>query len=353
MTSIAEGSFWRGRRVLVTGHTGFKGAWLCALLLRRGAHVAGIALPPETTPSLWARAPYAAEVDGYDVDVRDAERIATSLARLRPEIVLHLAAQSLVRRGYAEPVATYATNVMGTVNVLDAVRRGGSAGVVVAVTSDKVYADRPAAGGYAEEARLGGADPYAGSKAAAELVVETYRSAYFAQPGAARIASARAGNVIGGGDFAEDRLLPDAFRAIAGGAPLRLRRPDAVRPWQHVLEPLHGYLALAEALALGRVAPGPYNFGPADRAVRVIEVAERFVRGLGADPQRAIVVEGGGAHETAVLEVDSRHARTTLGWAPRWSTPEAVDAAAAWYRDFLAGDDVARLVERDLNAYAG
>ncbi len=183
MTSIAQGGFWRGRRVLVTGHTGFKGAWLCAILLRRGAAVAGLALPPDTVPSLWALAPYASEVDGRIVDVRDAEATASTVAALRPQTILHLAAQPLVRRGYAEPVATYATNVMGTVHVLDAARRIGSVENVVVVTSDKVYADDPQPGGYTEDARLGGADPYAGSKAAAELAVETYRSAFFSRPG--------------------------------------------------------------------------------------------------------------------------------------------------------------------------
>ena len=354
MTSIAEGGFWRERRVLVTGHTGFKGAWLCALLLRRGAHVGGIALPPPTTPSLWALAPYAAEVDERIVDVRDAEALATAVAAFRPTTVFHLAAQPLVRRGYAEPVLTYATNVMGTVNLLDALRGCQSVEEAVVVTSDKVYADAPHPGGYTEDdGRLGGYDPYAGSKAAAELVVETYRSAYFSQPGAARIATARAGNVIGGGDFADDRLLPDAYRAVASGAPLRIRRPDAVRPWQHVLEPLHGYLALAQALATRRAPHRAYNFGPAERAVSVRVVAERFVRGLGADPNQAIVVEPTPEHETAVLDVDSTRARAELNWTPRWSTEAAVDASAAWYRDFLAGEPAGALVERDLTAYAG
>jgi CDP-glucose 4,6-dehydratase len=352
MTSIAEGGFWRGRRVLVTGHTGFKGAWLCALLLRRGAAVSGIALPPETTPSLWALAPYAAHVEERLVDVRDRDGIAAALDALRPQTILHLAAQSLVRRGYAEPVETYAINVMGTVHVLDAARRCEGLENVVVVTSDKVYADAPRRGGYAEDARLGGADPYAGSKAAAELVVETYRSAFFGRAGAARIASARAGNVIGGGDFAPDRLVPDAFRAVANGTPLTLRRPDAVRPWQHVLEPLHGYLTLAEALAGGRAAEGAYNFGPAAED-RVRAVAERFMRGMGANPEDAIVVEPSGEHETAVLAVDSTRARDALGWEPRWRTAEAIDASAAWYRGFLAGERVERLVERDLETYAG
>ena len=350
MTSIADGSFWRGRRVLVTGHTGFKGAWLCALLLRRGAEVSGIALAPDTTPSLWAEAPYADHVAEIIADVRDADAVRTAVERLRPQTIFHLAAQPLVRRGYAEPVATYATNVMGTVHVLDAARHCASVEEVVAVTSDKVYADDPVPGGYTEHARLGGADPYAGSKAAAELVVETYRSAFFSSPGAPRIASARAGNVIGGGDFADDRLIPDAYRAVTSAVPLTLRRPDAVRPWQHVLEPLNGYLVLAESLATERARGVAYNFGPAERAVSVRTVAERFVRGMGIRPERAIVVEPSAEHETAVLEVDSSSARA-LGWAPRWSTATAVDASAAWYRAFRDGTAAATLLERDLAAY--
>ena len=335
----------------MTGHTGFKGAWLCALLLRRGAAVSGLALPPDTTPSLWAALPYAAEIDERIADVRDAGSVAAAIAELRPQTVFHLAAQPLVRRGYAQPVETYATNVMGTVHVLDAVRRSDAVENVVAVTSDKVYADRPHPGGYAEDARLGGADPYAGSKAAAELVVETFRTAFFSGRGAARVATARAGNVIGGGDFAPDRLVPDAFRAVASGTPLVLRRPDAVRPWQHVLEPLQGYVMLAEALAHGSASPEAYNFGPADGAVAVREVAERFMHGMGVAPERGITVEPSGEHETAVLEVDSTRAREMLGWRQRLHTAAAVDATAAWYRDFLAGERPDRLVARDVDAY--
>ncbi len=349
---MADAGFWRGRRVLVTGHTGFKGTWLCALLLRLGARVAGVALPPDTQPSLWAAAPYARHVDQRMVDVREAGALAAALSAARPATVFHLAAQALVRRGYAEPVETYATNVMGTVHLLEAVRRTASVENVVVVTSDKVYADRPRDAGYGENDRLGGADPYAGSKAAAELVVETYRAAYFASADAPRVATARAGNVIGGGDFAPDRLVPDAFRAFASRAPLVLRRPDAIRPWQHVLDPLHGYVTLARALAANRAPSSAYNFGP-DAALRVRDVAERFVRALGANPFDAIRVEPAPEHETAVLAVDSSRARAELGWAPQWDAPRAVDATAAWYRDFLAGEDVEGLVERDLNAYAG
>jgi CDP-glucose 4,6-dehydratase len=353
MTSIADSGFWQGRRVLVTGHTGFKGAWLCALLLRRGAAVAGIALPPDTSPNLWELAPYAAEVDARTVDVRDRVGIAAVLAALRPDTVFHLAAQPLVRRGYSAPVETYETNVMGTVHLLEAARHCESLASIVVVTSDKVYADAPQPGGYAEDARLGGADPYAGSKAAAELVVATYRSAFFSRAGAARIATARAGNVIGGGDFAPDRLIPDAYRAMVSGAPLRLRRPNAVRPWQHVLEPTHGYLALGEALAKDRIPGGAFNFGPDQGATSVIEIAQRFVYAMGGNPDAAIVVEPSDEHETDVLEVDSSHARDTLGWKPRWPTSVAVDLSARWYRAFVAGERAERLVSRDLDAYAG
>jgi CDP-glucose 4,6-dehydratase len=353
MTSIAEGGFWRGRRVLVTGHTGFKGTWLCALLLRRGAAVSGLALEPDTTPSLWALAPYAGEVDSRIVDVRDGDRVAATVAELRPQTIFHLAAQPLVRRGYAEPIATYATNVMGTVHLLDAARTAAGVEEIVSITSDKVYADDPQPNGYAEDARLGGADPYAGSKAAAELVVETYRSAFFSRAGAARVVSARAGNVIGGGDFAADRLIPDAYRAVEAGKPLVLRHPEAVRPWQHVLDPLHGYLALARAVAAGAAAHGSYNFGPAPVAVTVRDVVDRFMAAIGAPADRRIVVEPSAEHETAVLRVDSSRAQTELGWQPQLETHRAIDATAAWYRDFLAGESVGRLVARDIDAYTG
>jgi len=350
MTSIAPGGFWRGRRVLVTGHTGFKGTWLCALLLRRGATVAGLALEPDTVPSLWELAPYRDDVESWIVDVRNVERVAATVATLRPQTILHLAAQPLVRRGYAEPVATYATNVMGTVHVLEAARSSASVENVVVVTSDKVYTDRPQPAGYAEDARLGGADPYAGSKAAAELVVETYRSAFFSRPGSARVVSARAGNVIGGGDFAADRLIPDAFRAVEARVPLRLRRPDAVRPWQHVLDPLQGYLALAEAVAGGTATHGSYNFGPAPAAVTVGAVVERFMAAIGAPSECRIVVEPVAEHETAVLHVDSARAQRELGWTPRFDTDAAIDATAAWYGGYLAAEPVERLVARDLDA---
>lgn len=344
--------FWHGRRVLVTGHRGFKGTWLCALLLRRGAVVCGIGLAPRTTPNFWELAPYKSYVEGRVVDVRNEVGLEAAITGLRPQTIFHLAAQPLVRRGYAEPVETFATNVMGTVHVLEAARHVAELDSVVMVTSDKVYADAPRDGGYAEDARLGGADPYSGSKAAAELAVDAFRSAFFTGRAAPRIATARAGNVVGGGDFSEDRLIPDAYRAFVSGAPLRLRRPTDVRPWQHVLDPLHGYLLLAEKLARGEIDGGAFNFGPFE-TLTAREVAERFLLGVGANPTSAIIEAPTAEPETHRLELDSTRARTVLGWKPRWASSAAIDLAAAWYRNFVGGAPVESLIARDLDAYAG
>jgi CDP-glucose 4,6-dehydratase len=342
---------WRGRRVLITGHTGFKGSWLCARLLRLGARVSGVALPPEGARAIWRESGLQREVDSAYADLRDAEAAARAVAAAKPEIVLHLAAQPLVRRGYREPVLTYATNVMGTVHVLDAVRQTPAVACVVVVTSDKVYADEPVAGGYDESARLGGADPYSGSKAAAELVVETYRTSYFAAAGTPALGSARAGNVIGGGDFSEDRLLPDAFRAREADVPLVVRHPEAIRPWQHVLDPLNGYLLLAEALQRDPAFATAWNFGPDEPGVAVREVLAHFARGWGDADGRGTRDEPSPEHESARLEIDASRSRTRLGWSSVWDTARAVTATAAWYRDYLHGAPVDELIARDIAAF--
>jgi CDP-glucose 4,6-dehydratase len=344
-------SAWQGRRVLVTGHTGFKGTWLCALLLRLGARVSGIALPPVGAHSIWRSSNLEREVDSHLVDVRDEAATARAIGAIAPEIVLHLAAQPLVRRGYREPVLTYATNVMGTVHVLDALRSSSATRAVVVVTSDKVYLDQPVAGGYTEAARLGGNDPYAGSKAAAELVVETYRAAYWSDGRGPALASARAGNVIGGGDFSEDRLLPDFFRALEAGVPLVLRSPNAVRPWQHVLDPLAGYVLLAETLAHDPSAARAWNFGPDGNGVPVREVVEQFARGWGPGADAGYRFEPSSEHEAERLEIVSAFSRERLGWRPRWDTPAAVARSAQWYRDYLEGASTAGLIARDIEAY--
>jgi CDP-glucose 4,6-dehydratase len=339
---------WADRRVLVTGHTGFKGAWLCAYLVRLGARVTGIALAADGAHNLWAQSGLERDVESQIVDLRDADATGRAVAGADPEIVFHLAAQPLVRRGYREPALTYATNVMGTVHLLDAIRHRSGVRAVVAVTSDKVYADVPVPGGYAEDARLGGADPYAGSKAAMELVVETYRAAYFSAGRGPAIASARAGNVIGGGDFSEDRLLPDFFRAIERGEALVVRQPDAVRPWQHVLDPLDGYVRLAERLIADPAAySGAWNFGPTAGGVPVRDVLAAFARAWG-QPEPSWRVEPSGEHETHRLEILAGKSRAQLAWEPRWETAAAVERTAAWYRDYLAGARPADLLERDL-----
>jgi len=342
---------WRGRRVLVTGHTGFKGAWLCARLVRYGARVTGLALAPEGGHNLWSAAHLESDVESHFVDLRDLGATERAVADANPEIVLHLAAQPIVRRSYREPVLTYATNVMGTVHVLDSIRRYTSAKAVVIVTSDKVYADAPLAHGYAEDARLGGADPYSGSKAAAELIVETYRSAYFSGGRGPALASARAGNVIGGGDFSEDRLLPDFFRALEAGRQMVVRQPDAIRPWQHVLDPLAGYLQLAEALLKDpNRFEGPWNFAPRV-AAPVREVLAYFADAWGSAGAGAYRVEPSAEHETHRLEIDAAKSAEHLGWQTRWDVPTAVAQTARWYRDYLAGVPAAELIERDLQAH--
>ena len=337
--------------MLVTGHTGFKGTWLCARLTRAGARVSGIALAPESPHDLWTASGLAADVDARIVDLRDTTATEHAVAAAAPEVVFHLAAQPLVRRGYREPVLTYATNVMGTVHLLEAVRTRTTARAVVVVTSDKVYADAPLPGGYGEDARLGGADPYAGSKAATELVVATYRSAYFSGGRGPGVATARAGNVIGGGDFSEDRLLPDFFRALEAGTALVVRRPDAIRPWQHVLDPLDAYLRLANALLENPATfAEAWNVGPAE-AIPVRDVVTWFAQACGRGPQ-AWRVEASGEHETHRLEIDAAKSRQRLGWSARWDTRTAVDRTAIWYRDYLAGVAAADLIERDLRAFA-
>lgn len=288
-----DSSFWRGKRVLLTGHTGFKGAWLALWLQRLGAQVTGLALAPATTPALFTLAGVAQGMDSHVCDVRDAAAVAARVRAAQPDVLLHLAAQALVRPGYAAPLDTFATNVMGTAHVLDALRGLDSVRVAVVVTTDKVYRNREWAYPYREDDALGGHDPYSASKAASELVAASYRDSFLAVQGVA-VATARAGNVIGGGDWAEDRLIPDAVRAWEQGATLHIRHPQATRPWQHVLEPLAAYLRLAEVLWQRPQRAGAYNFGPlpheAATVQHVIELAS------GAYPASATSYEKNSNH---------------------------------------------------------
>jgi CDP-glucose 4,6-dehydratase len=349
-SALPNAGFWRDRRVLVTGSTGFKGAWLSLWLERMGAKVSGLGLDPMTDPSLYALAGLAQRSDTRILDMRDALAVADVVREIEPEIVLHLAGQALVRAGYLDPIGTFATNVMGTANLLNAVRATGRARVCVVITSDKVYRNLEHPYPYREEDRLGGHDPYSASKAAAELVTGSYVDAFLRDRGVA-VASARAGNVIGGGDWSADRLIPDAVRAWTRQQPVVIRRPDAIRPWQHVLEPLAGYLRLAERLWQEPDLAGPYNFGPATHdAATVRQVISRARDAFG---QGAIVWGDGteGPHEAARLTLEVAKARILLGVEPRWSLKEAVDRTLRWYREQVAGADAASLCHADIDAF--
>lgn len=352
--SLAEQSdvvFWSGKRVLVTGHSGFKGAWLVLCLHRLGAHVTGISLPPETSPNLFSLANIGELCVSHFCDIRDVARLADLVGASSPQIVFHLAAQALVRTGYRDPLTTFSTNVLGTAHVLDTVRSAAGLRVVVAVTSDKVYKNREAPYAHRESDELAGHDPYGASKAAAEMIIAGYRDAYLAGRGVA-VASARAGNVIGGGDWSADRLIPDAVRAWYSGQPLRVRRPRAVRPWQHVLEPLHGYLRLAEKLYDQPSLAGAYNFGPeARQGASVREVVELASEAHGQGAEVLWEDDGEGPQEAGWLALDVARARTVLGVSPCWTLPQAISHTMAWYRRLAAGISARAACAVDLAAY--
>ncbi len=352
---MPDPEFWRDRRVLVTGHTGFKGGWATRLLAKMGADITGLALAPETEPSLWRLLGAEAQPGtpaSLICDLRDHAAVRRAVSEAAPELVLHMAAQPLVRRSYRDPVETFATNVMGTVNLMDAL--GGCDGVraVLVVTSDKVYENDQSGRPFVEGDRLGGHDPYAASKAAAEIATACWRQAFLAERGTA-LASARGGNVIGGGDFSEDRLVPDIVRAALAGAPLILRHPDATRPWQHVLDCLTGYIDYLEALAKGKQAPNALNFGPALDAspLTVAEVAVAMNTALGIETpwnrdRRA------GPVEMHALSVDPSAAETTLRWRNRLPPAEAIQWTAEWYSHWRAGGDMCQFTDDQIERFA-
>ena len=351
--------FWRERRVLLTGHTGFKGAWLALWLKTLGARVTGFSLGVPTRPSLYELARVGEGcVENVVGDVRDAELLTHTLARTRPEVVVHMAAQSLVRRSYAEPRETYEVNVMGTVNLLDAVRRAGShVRSVVVVTSDKCYENREWEWAYREHEPMGGHDPYSNSKGCAELITGAYRHSFFASPEDPRVASARAGNVIGGGDWSEDRLVADLMRGALAEEAVRVRNPNAIRPWQHVLNPLSGYLALAQALWSSPGHARGWNFGPAEADALSVGALVGRLSALWPGGLELVLDDAQAAaasrapHEAHYLKLDSSLAHSRLGWRPRWGLAEGLRETVRWYRGMLAGEDMRALTVAQIEAF--
>ena len=348
---------WQGQSVFVTGHTGFKGGWLSLWLHELGAKVHGYALEPPTDPAFFDVACVADTlVSDARADLADIARLRSALAIAQPRIVFHLAAQSLVRDSYRDALGTFATNVMGTANLLEAVRSIDSIRAVVLVTSDKVYLNREWSRPYRETNHLGGHDPYSASKAAAEIVAASYRASFFrgSDGHPAHIATARAGNVIGGGDWATDRLVPDCLRAFAAGTSVCLRYPEAVRPWQHVLEPLAGYLQLAQYLLSpeGERFSRAWNFGPDEKAeATVLDVAQTLARLWGDGAQVESAAESGHPHEAGLLHLDSSSAREALAWRPRWTLEHALERTVAWQRASNRGDDMATVSRDQIRAY--
>lgn len=341
--------FYKNRRVFVTGHTGFKGAWLCKILCMAGAEVSGFAQPP-TEPSLYRMLELDGLMSSAYGDIRNFEALWSTFQAAQPEIVLHLAAQPIVREGYRDPVGTYGTNVMGTVHLLECVRRSDCVRSVLNVTTDKVYENKTWIWGYRETDRLGGMDPYSNSKSCSELVTKSYRDSFLSESGAA-VSTARAGNVIGGGDFAADRILPDCVRAARARETIRLRNPGSVRPYQHVLEPLSAYLTIAQKQCEDRSLAGNYNVGPDEGGcVTTGELTDLFCR-LWGDGLRWEPAGDSGPHEDHILKLDCSQIRSALKWRPRWDICRAVEETVNWTKAWLAGEDVSDCVERQIRTF--
>ena len=344
--------FFAGKRVLVTGDTGFKGSWLAFWLSELGAEVAGMALPPEGEDPLFDRLNLSERIEHCDVDIRDGDAVARAFRAAQPEIVFHLAAQALVRRSYDEPKATFDTNVGGSVNILEAVRATPSVRALIYVTSDKCYRNREWTWGYREVDELGGRDPYSASKAAAEVVLSAYRDSFFSASDAPAVASVRAGNVLGGGDWADDRIVPDCIRALRDGRAIAIRNPASTRPWQHVLEPLSGYMLLVERLwDAPRAFDGAWNFGPdAESCKDVGTLADFVVKHWGAG-EAAYRPPNDAPHEAGFLHLNTDKARHQLGWKPRWDLEDTIAMTVGWYRDVLRGGDAEAITRAQIKSY--
>lgn len=344
-------NFWYGKRVLMTGHTGFKGSWLSLWLQSMGATLRGVALEPPTEPALFEVARVAEGMEHCVADIRDFSAVQAQISEFKPEIVIHMAAQPLVRLSYHQPIETYAANVMGTVHVLEAARQCGSVKAIVNITTDKCYENREWIWGYREDEPMGGHDPYSSSKGCAELVSSAYRKSFLMGADIA-MATARAGNVIGGGDWALDRLVPDILRALQNKEPVLIRNPHAIRPWQHVLEPLSGYLLLAELLyTQGQSYAEGWNFGPIDEDARPVQwIVERLCQKWGRDASW-VLESGEHPHEASFLKLDISKARQLLRWAPRWSLEDALSHITNWHQAWLDGQDMRAVCLQQISQY--
>lgn len=345
-------SWWRNRNVLVTGQTGFKGAWLCLWLEQLGANVSAFALPPATNPNLYELSdPWTGQKHNV-VDIRDRQAVQDAVQKAEPEIIFHMAAQALVRHSYKDPVDTYATNVMGSIHMLEAIRQTPNVKTAIMVTTDKVYENAERGIPFREDDRLGGIDPYSNSKACMELAVQSYRDCFFQDDDSPVIATVRAGNVVGGGDWAEDRLIPDIVRAYEANEKLTIRNPASVRPWQHVLDPLNGYMMLAERLTTNPDGlPSAFNFGPnPDAFLTVAEIVDVFSQSLDRDLMKENT-EDTGPHEAKMLTLDTALAKKTLGWAPRLNVNDTIAWTAEWYKDWSQGSDPKQLVHDQIARY--
>lgn len=354
--TILNQRFWQSKKVLITGHTGFKGSWLCLLLNKLGADIYGYALNPSTNPSLFVDAKIGELITSYVGDIRDQERLFSVIQKVKPEIVIHMAAQALVLKSYLDPVETYSVNVMGTVTLLEVIRRVQGIKAVVNVTTDKCYENREWHWGYRENEPMGGYDPYSNSKGCSELVTSAFRSSFFnpkeySKHGVA-IATARAGNVIGGGDWADDRLIPDFIKAILKGKEMKIRSPHAIRPWQHVLEPLNGYITLAEKLYNeGPKYAEAWNFGPYDSDAKSVEWIIEKICSLWGTGASYLIDKTPQPHEANYLKLDCSKAKAELGWFPKWDIETALNSIVDWNKAYLSGKNMRTITEYQIDKY--
>jgi len=341
--------FWKGKKVLITGHTGFKGSWLSIWLNKLGALVTGISLEPEFSPNLFTEASIDSICDSVFIDIRDLEKITSKIKSVKPEIVIHMAAQPLVRQSYLEPISTFEINTIGTANVLESLRFSDSVSTAIMITTDKVYKNIEDGRAYLEDDSLGGYDPYSASKAAAEIVIDSYNASFLKEK--ISISSARAGNVIGGGDWSKDRLVPDAIRAWQNNLDLDIRNPSAVRPWQHVLEPLSGYLLLAEDTFNEQDLCGAYNFGPNKNGTSSVKSVVDMIKAILKIQNINFIQDYEGSHEANLLSLDITKACSLINFKPKWGLQESVVKTANWYKYYYDGLSALSLCEADINSY--